>query len=244
MRRKSFTLMEVLITVTIITVLAAGVIILINPVTTIQRGVDSARKKNLDDAKKMLEEYVTDTGCYPQPTQICSDTPSPSDSTCHICTKGQASPFSYFTKDICDPKHGGTKDYLYQPETIYQAKDVPHGIPASGFIPATCPKWFRIYSVLDSPYNAADDVWGCKKGGCGVPPVYGYSYLVASPGAPNDDSATSNWWCHVQIDDKCHQCTPYETCIGDKTNDCYGKQLYASCKNCCADHSSSCPFCK
>jgi len=193
MKRTAFTLMELLIVVCILIILSTGVVILINPISIINKGTDTARKKDLDDAKKMLEQYMNDTGCYPKPTQVCIDGNNTS-GTCHICTKEQSPSFSYFTKDICDPRHG-IADYLYQTETIPGYKP-----PGGVWIPpavSACPKWFRIYSVLDSVYSAAEDIWGCKKGGCGVSPYYGYSYLVTSPGAPSETIFAGDWGCYL-----------------------------------------------
>ena len=240
MKNKAFSLMELLIVVTILSIVIVGVISYLNPVTIIQRGNDTARKKSLDDAKKILEEYMADTGCYPQPTQVCADSDGAS-VTCHICTKNQGTKFSYFTKDICDPNNT-TFGFLYQPETVVRPKDYVNNIPA-GFNVASCPKWFRIYSVLDSPYNAAEDIWGCKKGGCGVAPNYGYSYLITSPGAPTEGVMTNNWYCHKSIDNKCRMCAPYENCISP-SYPCYGETLYPSCRSCCEDgHPESCSAC-
>jgi len=220
--------MEILITLTILIVLFTGLIVLINPLAIIQSGNDITRKKDLDDAKKMLEQYINDTGCYPQPTQVCME--GNNSSPCHICTKGQSPKFAYFTKDICDPR-SGSLNYLYQVNTTFVYK--------VGNVVGQCPKWFRIFSVLDSVYSAASDVWGCKKGGCGVSPQYGYSYLVTSPGAPTDDIATTNWYCYTT---DCTQCSPYENCMSPE-NDCHNKMLYPNRSVCCADHDRKSPYC-
>lgn len=231
MKHKAFTLVELLIVISIIAVLFAGLIILINPITIINRGNDVARKKDLDDAKKKLEEYMADTGCYPQPTQICMN--GSNTTPCNICTKQQTDSFSYFTKDICDPKKGSLP-YLYQAETT-----LVQGLPVA----STCPKWFRLFSILDSAYIAADDPWGCKKGGCGVSPSYGYSYMVTSPGAPVDGVKTDNWYCFSNTNSKCRNCSFYENCMSS-VNPCYGKPLYPSCRSCCEDgHPESCFSC-
>lgn len=223
MKHKAFTLMELLIVVSVMAVLFAGLILLINPITIINRGNDVARKKDLDDAKKMLEEYMADTGCYPQPTQICIN--GSNTSPCNICTKQQSAQFSYFAKDICDPKQGGSLHYLYKTETVL--------VPGIGYEVTACPKWFYLFSVLDSAYIAADDPWGCKKGGCGVSPSYGYSYVVTSPGAPTDAIASVNWYCYLSQFDRCVQCTPYENCTS-QGNACYGKDLYPVRSSCCS----------
>ena len=224
MDRKAFSLLEMLVTVAVIAALAIGVLILINPLSIINRGNDASRKKNLDDAKKALEEYMADTGCYPQPTQICTE--GTNINNCHICTKQKADQFSYFKKDMCDPK-AEQLPYMYRVEKY-------------GGAPAVCPKWFHIYSVLESAYNAAEDLWGCKKGGCGVPPQYGYSYLVTSPGAPVDNMTATNWFCFVQND--CTNCGVYENC-SSPSNECYEQLLYPSKTLCCNSNDPNSPYC-
>jgi len=228
MKKKAFTLAEILIVVSIITVLSAGVIVLTNPLAIINKGNDTARKKDLDDAKKMLEQYMNDTGCYPQPTQVCLE--GTNVSPCHICTKQQTAQFNYFEKDICDPKNGSMQ-YLYQTETAFVYK--------VGYVVKSCPTWFKLFSILDSTYNASEDIWGCKAGGCGVAPSYGYSYLVTSPNAPTDQIASSNWYCYTN---DCIQCSPYENCTLP-SNDCYGRELYPSRTSCCTQHDPSSPYC-
>lgn len=227
---KALTLMELLIIIPLLIILATGVLVLIRPMSLIQNGNDTARKKDLDDAKKMLEEYYNDTGCYPQPTQVCTE--GYNGSPCHICTKNQSPKFSYFTRDICDPKEGSLP-YLYQTEKNFVYK--------VGNVVVACPRWFKIFSVLDSAYNAADDIWGCKEGGCGdvEAGVLGYRYLVTSPGSFDDKIATDNWYCFT---DDCVQCTPYENCTLD-TNACYQKQLYPTRLACCTDHDPNSPNC-
>lgn len=227
MNRKAFTFTELLIIISLISIFFVGVIVAINPIAIINRGYDSARKKDLDDAKKMLEQYMTDTGCYPQPTQICIE--GKNNSNCHICTKKQSPKFSYFTKDICDPK-AGQMDYLYQVDTTMVYK--------VGQVVSACPKWFRLYSVLNSAYDKANDVWGCGNGGCGVSPSYGYSYLVTSPGAPVDGIISSTWFCYLDINNACNPCGTYDNC-NLPTNDCQGKELFPTKQNCCSTHSIS-----
>lgn len=233
--KRSFTLLEILVVFTIFTMLSVVIIFVIKPISIVNRAIDIGRKRDLDDAKKILEQYLSDTGCYPQPTQICME--GTNTSPCHICTKAQHPFFSYFTRELCDPRHG-TSDYLYQTDTYL--------IPKVGYFTSSCPKWFHIFTVLDSvsinddSYDPAQDIWGCKKGGCGVNPLYGYDYLVTSPGGPSDSVATSNWYCYLSQYGRCVQCTPYENCVSSG-NDCYGKMLYPMRQTCCtANRLSSC----
>lgn len=239
MKNKAFTLAEVLVTLTVLVVLFAGLIVLINPAAILQRGFDITRKKDLDDAKKMMEEYMADTGCYPQPTQVCTE--GNNNGNCHICTRGQSPKFSYFSKDICDPKHGASPDYLYQPESVFVGKV---GVILAHTAVTSCPKWFRLLSVIDSPYNKADDLWNCGKGGCGAAPQYGYSYVVTSPGAPIDNVSSPSWFCYLrngefgQSKNDCVNCTPYDNCTA-KDNPCFGRKDYPLRQTCCTENGVS-----
>jgi len=228
MKHKGFTLLELLIIIALFAVLSVVAIVLLNPMSLVKRATDVTRKKELDDAKKMLEQYMSDTGCYPKPTQICAQN-APGGS-CNFCANGKTTQFSYFTKDVCDPRHG-ISDYLYETEITE--------VPKSSPIAASCPKWFRIYSVLDSAYDEATDVWNCSEGGCGIAPNYGYDYLVTSPGAPTTTISTNDWYCYTT---DCTNCYSFENChtVG---NDCVGKVLYPSKQSCCAQHNPNSPNC-
>jgi len=232
MNKKSSTLIEILITLTVAVALFTGLLVLINPMSYIHKGNDVARKKDLDEARKNLEQYINDTGCYPLPTQVCWD--GSNTTPCHICTKKQANKFSYFTKDICDPK-SGSYDYLYQTDSTFVL------IGKVGYYMANaCPKWFRIYSVLDSPYNAAEDTWGCGNGGCGIAPLYGYSYLVTSSGASTDQINSNLWYCFTNND--CTNCGNRDSCMSP-SNECYGLTLYPRKDLCCKAHDPKSPYC-
>jgi len=227
MKHKGFTLLELLITFSLVTLLAVAVIIFINPISLINRANDTLRKKDLDDAKKILEQYLTDTGCYPLPTQICAQ--NTSKGNCNFCANGTSPQFSYFTKNICDPKHG-TSDYLYE----VSSKSIK-GVTSV----ATCPQWFRIFSVLDSSYDYATDIWKCGEGGCGISPSYGYDYLVTSPGI-SVTSSTLDWYCYT---DDCVNCGTLDNCITTE-NDCSRKTLYATKNICCTQHDPLSSFCR
>jgi len=224
MNKKAFTLMEVMIVLTLVSVLSVFLLVVINPWTLINRGFNANRKKDLDDAKKMLEQYINDTGCYPLPTQVCFE--GTNTNPCHLCTKKQTTPFPYFTRDICEPREGNL-DYLYEVDTSFEK--------IIGNVVTTCPKWFKIFAIQEGAYNAAEDIWGCYAGGCGVYPLYGYRYLVNSPGAKMDTVATTGWYCHLEDINKCVACTPYSNCT-NPNNSCYGKELYPLRQTCCTDH--------
>lgn len=62
---KGFTLVELLVVIAIIGILAAGVLILINPLKQISRGRDAIRKNTLRQIQRALEDYYIVNGTYP-----------------------------------------------------------------------------------------------------------------------------------------------------------------------------------
>lgn len=60
-----FTLIEILLVIALIGVLAASLIIIINPVTQFQRTRDAQRKNDLSQIQKALEQYYNDNRKYP-----------------------------------------------------------------------------------------------------------------------------------------------------------------------------------
>lgn len=60
-----FTLVELLIVITIISVLAGGVLIALDPAKRIKQARDSVRKSDLHQIQAALEQYRADKGSYP-----------------------------------------------------------------------------------------------------------------------------------------------------------------------------------
>jgi len=168
--KKAFTLMELLIVVSIIALLGAAVLALLNPMFQIKKSWDSKRKGELATLNKVLEDWYNDKQCYPTPSEICYDGPN---SPCHICGSKSSSPnFSPYLPQLpCDPQ-STTKQYLYQVDNN------------------TCPSWYRIYTTLS---NTADPVIvsvGCQFG-CGPAPDFSYNYGVSSPNIGLEGSLTA-----------------------------------------------------
>jgi len=98
MKTKGFTIIELLITITIIGVLATLTIVFLRP--QILKARDAKRKSNINEIQTALEEYLTDNGCYPATGAV-------------TCTPGNyLAP--YLRKIQCDPEGGS---YEYTSET-------------------------------------------------------------------------------------------------------------------------------
>lgn len=157
-----FTLLEILIVITLITLLVIAIVVFLDPLKQITKAQDSRRKNDLAKLQKVFEDYYNDKGCYPKPVEVCYNPNG--NNPCNICGNELKSPnFSPYLNTLpCDPQHP-VKKYLYQAEDT------------------NCPRWFRIYSNLGTKWSRESDTAGCGKGGCGPSPNYGYDYGTSSP---------------------------------------------------------------
>lgn len=67
-RQEGFTLIELLVVIGVIGLLASVLVIVINPLTQIQKSRDSQRKSDLAQIQRALEIYYNDNGSYPPST--------------------------------------------------------------------------------------------------------------------------------------------------------------------------------
>jgi type II secretory pathway pseudopilin PulG len=162
MLKKGFSLLEILITVTLLIILVVLLILVFNPQTQIKKAKDSKRKSELTTLSKVLEDWYNDKGCYPTPDEICYD--SAGSETCHICGTEPTSPnlVPYLNEIPCDPQQP-VKKYTY---------DVDE--PA-------CPKNYWIYTDLANDSDPSIEALGCQNG-CGPYGDCNYNYGVTSPG--------------------------------------------------------------
>lgn len=189
--------MELLLAVSIISLLATASIVLLNPKSIYLRALDTKRKTDLSRFKKALENYYNDNTCYPPPEKVCypgTDNPGLPSTRCYVCGSASGSPnlSPYLEELLCDPNHP-TKKYLYVIDNV------------------VCPKRYQIYTKFNMEDDADSIKVGCAKSGCG--PNKGYDYGESSPNIPLD--TTSVYYC---LNDDgygnktCDNCGSYETC--------------------------------
>src|SRR4030042_3018006 len=65
LKRKSFTLIEIMIVIAILAIIATLVVVAINPTKRFGQARDAQRKQDLGALKNALEEYLVDHGSYP-----------------------------------------------------------------------------------------------------------------------------------------------------------------------------------
>ena len=69
-KRNGFTLVELLIVMTIVVILVMMMVGILNPAALINKSLDAQRKKDLNRIKISLEEYFNDNNCYPSGTVL------------------------------------------------------------------------------------------------------------------------------------------------------------------------------
>lgn len=63
--KKGFTLVELLIVIAVLSVLITGLIVVIDPLSQLQKANDSKRKSDLSEMQRALEVYYQDNRSYP-----------------------------------------------------------------------------------------------------------------------------------------------------------------------------------
>ena len=213
----AFTLLELLIVVGIITVIAIGVFIALNPLQTYNRAIDTQKKADMSKFKKAMEEYYNDTGCYPPPTKLCftggKNGNLAGKLSCIMCGTEKTSPkFTPYLDPIpCDPNYPA-KNYLYNVDS------------------AVCPKLYRLYANLNISNDPDGITEGCGNGGCGVAPGYGYDYGVTSPGTAVN--ATTTFRCYTSGSHTCDTCGAYADC--QVNPNCV--DIFTTVTDCCKAH--------
>lgn len=129
---EGFTLMEILLVISLAAMIILALLILINPKKQFDRAQDGKRKQELTQLAKSVEEFYNDNERYPDAPEICYTAEEVDGQTCScsICGIDPASPdFSPYLRPLpCDPSHPN-QGYLYQYE-------------------CTTKKWFKLYGQL------------------------------------------------------------------------------------------------
>lgn len=214
-----YSLLEILITISILILLLAALFFVFNPKTQIDKANDGKRKTEMTQLTKILEDWYNDKQCYPKPSDICYNAATvlaDGTYTCNICGTAQpARSLSPYLRSLpCDPVHP-QKKYLYQ------------------FDSTDCPTWYRIYSVLSLSSDPAITAIGCSDG-CGPPPSYSYNYGVSSPniGLESRIVELCSSYPALYINPDCNICGNYEQCKVSHPSSIYYTDP-ATCQNAC-----------
>lgn len=102
MRRyeRGFTLIEIVLVITLIGLMGTLLITLVNPAKQFQKSNDARRKADLHQVQAVLELYRSDQGQYPAALPACGAALSAGTTT-------------YLQKVPCDPKNTGQFQYQY-----------------------------------------------------------------------------------------------------------------------------------
>lgn len=121
--KKGMTLVEIMISMTIIAFLAVMAIVFLNPTAQMKKARDTQRKKDLNRIKIAFEDYLNDKNCYPNQNLVDSLNNATN------CKSGVFSP--WLTIWPCDPK---------------EALSYPLVVGDDG----NCPKWYKIMTNLEN----------------------------------------------------------------------------------------------
>lgn len=72
-KEKGFTLIEMVVVIGILSILAVGVLMVLNPVAQFQKANDARRKSDLAQIQRALETYYEDNGQYPLSSNFLID---------------------------------------------------------------------------------------------------------------------------------------------------------------------------
>lgn len=102
-QKKGFTLIELVLVISIIGILTSMIMFLINPLTQFQKARDGQRKSDLRQIQSALEMYRSDQGSYPASFKNCPVS-SPTDLGNLACTV-------IYKKNVPDDPSGGAYTY-------------------------------------------------------------------------------------------------------------------------------------
>lgn len=209
--KKGFTLVELLITMSIVIILATVAIGALNPIALIDRGRDATRKKDLNRIRTAMEEYYSDKGYYPG-----ADLVNQMNNKAN-CGKNIFQP--WLAKWPCDPNG--------QPYKV----EVERDIISDNFVDK--PRWFKVYTNLaykkdvNIPTGWYDSTFYKVSGGFTPTDV---NYGVSS---------TNVTWSEFKLSNLCDpdECFVFEneTCKAAENTQCSGSNCFTigSCDSKC-----------
>jgi len=164
--RHGFTLIEILIVLAILSLL---ILLAISAwKTQLIKARDARRKADLAKIKKVLEDYLNDEGCYPNPEKITIDG--------KICNTS----FSPYLSTLpCDPINNNFYNYFYS----YDQTE-------------TCKTWYKIYARLENSKDPIISKVGCRDG-CGPSGNYNYWVSSPNVTQVEQISSAEDWWPEI-----------------------------------------------
>lgn len=180
--KKGFTLVELLVVFTILSIMGVIMIGVLNPIALVNKAQDSRRKNDLKEIKIAFERYYNDKGTYPSAIGVSTW------NTVDNCGKAIPEVQSYFKKWPCGPnnqlyefniidrdtfkvvtkldntkdKHIPTRWYEDGTYSVYAGRkeQVNYGVSSSNIL------WYES-EIVDLSCGGDDCLWEIKGGGSG-----------------------------------------------------------------------------
>lgn len=210
---KGYTLVEILIVVTVLVILGLSVLISVNPAAQIFKGYDSRRKSDLQKIKTAMESYYADHDCYPAlPLRDAQDRPS------YVCGSDVLDP--YLPSMPCDPNTD-------TPYTIYLS-------PPN----TTCPQKYAVYAEIYSFFDKdGNSIPYCPKTIAISSP--GLSFEELSVGCSNVEICANHYGCR---NGACQWISGYEApaCTPNYCTSTCGQDSIESANAYCQNANNAC----
>jgi prepilin-type N-terminal cleavage/methylation domain-containing protein len=213
-REWGFSLVELLIVVSILAVMVTIWVATFNPTAMVNRGNDARRKKDLQRIKVALEEYLSDKGCYPGSDLVTQMNEAVN------CDKTIFSP--WLKNWPCDP--------LGRPYYVI--------VEDSG-----CPKWFKVLTELDNHKDRDIPMgWYQRSGFYHVGDIKDETNFSSTEVNYGTSSTNVAWYDYILSESCEHNCyTMTASCNKTSNNTCSGDNCYrdTNCSEKC--RVNSCP---
>lgn len=158
LHKRGFTLIEILVAITILSTLVVGAITTLNPLGQIGKSQDAVRQKDLNQIKLALDLYYSDKNCYPALSS------SPFVTALKNGTEWKEGSTVYMKKVPRDPLTNLTYTYITD-ETV-------------------CPQWATIFAKLSKPSLLATSCPLTAQSSC-VPQGFDNTYACVTLGNTN-----------------------------------------------------------